>query len=354
MMKYWSEAAKRCTPYVPGEQLNDPTIIKLNTNENPYPPSPNVQSAIKKEMEQALHLYPSPTVDSLREAIAKQEGTTKESVFVGNGSDEVLAFAFMGLFSPFRTIRFPTITYSFYPVYANLFQIPYEKVPLMNDFTLDETAFFHSEGGAILPNPNAPTSIFTSLDLMENIVKHNPDNVVIIDEAYVDFAPETAVALTHKYEQLLIVKTFSKSRSLAGLRVGYAIGHPHLIEALTRIKDSFNSYTIDRLAIVGAKAAIEDTAYFKQTTRHILQTREWTREQLEERGFSVLPSATNFLFVHHPVYEAEKLYQQLKEKKVLIRYFRNQGITDYMRITIGTDEMMRKFLLVLDQVMEGE
>lgn len=352
-MKYWSEVAKRSTPYVPGEQLNDPAIIKLNTNENPYPPSPNVQEAIKQEMNQALHLYPSPTVDSLRESIAKQEGTEKESVFVGNGSDEVLAFAFMGLFSPTRTIRFPAITYSFYPVYANLFQIPYEEVPLTNNFTLDEKAFFHTKGGVILPNPNAPTSIFTSLEKLEEIIQHNPDNVVIIDEAYIDFAPESAVALTHKYEQLLIVKTFSKSRSLAGLRVGYAIGHPNLIGALTRIKDSFNSYTIDRLAIVGAKAAMEDDAYLKETTRKIIQTRKWTQEQMEKRDFHVLPSATNFLFVQHPDYNAEQLYERLKAKKILIRHFRKSGIENYMRITIGTDEMMQQFLFVLDEIMQN-
>ncbi|MGX4668226.1 histidinol-phosphate transaminase [Cerasibacillus sp. JNUCC 74] len=351
MMKYWSERTKRCTPYIPGEQINDPAIIKLNTNENPYPPSPRVKEAIQQEMENSLHRYPSSTLDSLRQVIARQENVQKENVFVGNGSDEVLAFAFMAFFSPDKAIRFPAITYSFYPVYANLFQIPFEEIPLKSDFTINEHDFFRSVGGVILPNPNAPTSIYTSLECIEAIIKNNPDHVVIIDEAYVDFAPGTAVSLINRYDNLLIVKTLSKSRSLAGLRVGYAIGHKHLMEALIRIKDSFNSYTVDRLAIVGAKAAMEDTSYFAETTAKIIQTRNWVVTEMEKRGFFVLPSATNFIFAHSPDYDAEMLYQQLKAKNILIRYFKKPTIDQYVRISIGTDNMMKKFFQQVDEII---
>ena len=245
--------AKRAEPYVPGEQLNELDIIKLNTNENPYPPSPNVKAAIMEELEGQLRLYPSPTADELRFTIAETYGVSKEEVFVGNGSDEVLAFSFMAFFHPSKPIRFPNITYSFYPVYAKLFNIPYEPIRVNEDFTIPVESFFTSEGGVILPNPNAPTSLYMELSLIELIVINNPQTVVIIDEAYIDFASVSAVELVKSYDNLLVVQTTSKSRSLAGMRIGYAIGHPNLIEALVRIKDSINSYTVDRLPSSGRR-----------------------------------------------------------------------------------------------------
>lgn len=343
MSKYWSSMAKRTTPYIPGLQVNNPDIIKLNTNENAYPPSPRVLEAIQEEA-QKLYLYPSPTADDLRETIGSIYNLSKEQVFVGNGSDEVLAFSFMAFFEPGRRIRYPNITYSFYPVYARIFNIPVEEVALNEDFSLPVAEFFNAEGGVILPNPNAPTSLYADLEHIEAIVKNNPDRVVIIDEAYVDFAKGSAATLIPKYDNLLVIQTTSKSRALAGLRVGFALGQEELIQGLTRIKDSFNSYTIDRLAMVGAKVAFEDQAYFQKITKKIITTREWVTEEMKELGFTVLPSQANFIFVTHEDYRAEILYEQLKEAGVLVRYFNQPLIDNYLRITIGTDEDMQTFL----------
>ena len=343
---------KRTEPYVPGEQDNRSDIVKLNTNENPYPPSPKVKEAILDEMERSLQLYPSPTADDLRETIGSRYGLSAEEVFVGNGSDEVLAFSFMAFFEPGKPIRFPEVTYSFYPVYAKLFDIPYEEVPLNEDFTLPVEKFFQSEGGVILPNPNAPTSLYAELEHIEVIVKNNPDQVVIIDEAYIDFAPESAATLIRKYDNLLVVQTTSKSRSLAGLRVGFAMGNPVLIEALIRIKDSFNSYTLDRLALVGAKAAFDDEAYFKESTEKIISTRENVSATLEQLGFHVLPSQANFVFASHATVSAESLYNELKKEGVLVRYFNKPGIDNYLRITIGTDDQMDRLFVKLEAILK--
>ncbi len=342
---------KRTDPYVPGEQDNRPDIVKLNTNENPYPPSAKVSAAIREEMERNLQLYPSPTADDLRETIGRQHGLTAEEVFVGNGSDEVLAFSFMAFFEPGQPIRFPDVTYSFYPVYAKLFDITYEEVPLNEDFTLPVEQFFHSEGGVILPNPNAPTSLYAELEHIEEIVKNNPNQVVIIDEAYIDFAPKSAAALIREYDNLLVVQTTSKSRSLAGLRVGFAIGNRSLIDALIRIKDSFNSYTLDRLALVGAKAAFEDEVYFKETTQQIIATREKVSGTLGQLGFNVLPSQANFVFASHETVSAESLYDELKKEGILVRYFNKPGIDNYLRITIGTDEQMERLFGKLNEIL---
>lgn len=331
---------KRTQPYVPGEQLNDPHIIKLNTNENPYEPSPSVKNAIVNEMDGRLQLYPSPTADGLRCAIATAMDVSKEEVFVGNGSDEVLAFSFMAFFQPGKTIRFPSITYSFYPVYSKLFDIPYEQVALNEDFTIDVESFFDTEGGVILPNPNAPTSIYEELATIERIIENNPHTVVIIDEAYIDFAGPSATELIRKYDNLLVIQTTSKSRSLAGMRVGYAIGNRKLIEALVRIKDSFNSYTVDRLAMAAATAAFEDKAYLQKTVAKIKETREWTVTELEQLGFDVLPSSANFVFAAHRSVKATDLYEYLKKEKILVRHFNIPLIDNYLRITIGTDEQM--------------
>lgn len=345
---------KRTEPYVPGEQLNLSNIIKLNTNENPYPPSPKVVEAMQNEMTGKLQLYPSPTADSLRQTIAEHYGLTKEEVFVGNGSDEVLAFSFMAFFEPGQAIRFPEITYSFYPVYAKLFNIPFERIPLNEDFTLPIASFFQSTGGVILPNPNAPTSIYTELEGIEAILQQNKDQVVIIDEAYVDFATESATKLIRQYENLLVIQTLSKSRSLAGLRVGFAMGHPDLIEALIRVKDSFNSYTLDRLALVGAEAAFRDTDYFMETTKKITNTRAKMITALETLGFTVLPSQANFVFVTHAEYAASDLYEQLKQRNILVRYFNTSSIDRFLRITIGTDDQMDTCIEQLQQILNSK
>lgn len=350
MTLFWSSMAKRTEPYVPGLQLNR-DVIKLNTNENPYPPSPKVIQAIQAEVEKSLQLYPSPTADALRNAIASSYQVEKDHVFVGNGSDEVLAFSFMAFFEPGRPIRFPNITYSFYPVYAKLFNIPFEEIKVLEDFSLPVQRFFQSEGGVVLPNPNAPTSLYLDIEQIEDIVKHNPERVVIIDEAYIDFAKASAVPLTKRYQNLLVVQTTSKSRALAGLRVGYAIGHPSLIEALTRIKDSFNSYTLDRLAIVGATEAFKDIDYYQKVTERIVETREQAKKKLKQLGFSVLPSQTNFLFVTHPHYDAPTLYQQLLDEGILVRHFNQNTINQYLRITIGTDEQMIVLFKTLEKLL---
>ncbi len=352
MSKFWSEMAKRAEPYVPGEQLAKKNIIKLNTNENPYPPSPKVIEAIQNELHTTnLRLYPSPTMDELRTTIGAYYGLDKANVFVGNGSDEVLAFAFMGLFDPGKPIRFPQITYSFYPVYAKVFNIDYEEVPLNDDFTLDVERFFESVGGVIFPNPNAPTSIYLPLHEIERILEHNKDRVVIVDEAYVDFAEASAATLINKYDNLLVVQTMSKSRALAGLRVGFALGNNELIKGLIRMKDSFNSYPVDRLALVGAKAAIEDETYFREITKKIIQTRTWVTEELQSLGFKVLPSQTNFVFTTHETYPAERLYEALKQRNILIRYFKTKPIENYVRITIGTDEEMKQLIRAIEEII---
>ncbi|WP_252502527.1 histidinol-phosphate transaminase [Sporosarcina sp. Marseille-Q4943] len=351
MNKFWSDMVKRAEPYVPGEQLNAPDIIKLNTNENPYPPSPLVKEAILEELEGQLRLYPSPTADGLRLAIAETYDVSKDEVFVGNGSDEVLAFSFMAFFHPGKPIRFPNITYSFYPVYAKLFDIPYELVSVNEDFTLRAESFFGSEGGVIIPNPNAPTSLYMELSSIESILINNPDTVVIIDEAYIDFATVSAVELVKTYDNLLVVQTTSKSRSLAGMRVGYAIGHPDLIEALVRIKDSVNSYTIDRLAIAGATAAFKDQEYFDNTVKKIKKTRQRLIQALEEMGFHVLRSQANFVFASHAERAAVELYMQLKGEGILVRHFNQPDIENYLRISIGTDEQIHSLLSKLEQLM---
>lgn len=353
MSKFWSSMVKRTEPYVPGEQVVQQDIVKLNTNENPYPPSPKVIEAIRGEMEPNLRLYPSPTADDLRTTIGQRYALTADEVFVGNGSDEVLAFSFMAFFEPGQPIRFPDVTYSFYPVYAKLFDIRYEEVALNEDFTLQVDKFFQSEGGVILPNPNAPTSLYANLEHIEEIVENNPDQVVIIDEAYIDFASKSAAELIQQYDNLLVIQTTSKSRSLAGLRVGYAMGNAALIDALIRIKDSFNSYTLDRLALVGAQAAFEDEEYFMETIAKITATRDKISVALQKLGFTVLPSQANFVFVRHETVLAEILYNGLKKEGVLVRYFNKPGIDNYLRVTIGTDGQMEQLIEKLTEIVQA-
>ncbi len=344
MSQYWSPLVQQLDPYVPGEQPKDQCYVKLNTNECPYPPSPRVLAAIQAELTDTLRLYPDPNADLFKEAIAEYYALERQQVFVGNGSDEVLAHIFHALFKPDQPLLFPDISYSFYPVYANLYQLAVKQIPLADDFSLDLSAYLQANGGIIFPNPNAPTGSALGLTAIEALLQANQQSVVVIDEAYVDFGAETAIPLVKRYPNLLVVQTLSKSRSLAGLRAGFAVGHPDLIEALERVKNSFNSYPLDRLAIVGATAAMQDQAYFAQLCQSIIKTRTTTITSLQELGFQVLPSAANFVFTRPPAGNAETLYLALKEQGVLVRHFKKPRIQEYLRITIGTDEEMQILL----------
>lgn len=353
MTRFWSKKTREIEPYIPGEQPLDKRYIKLNTNENPYPPSPAVKEAIVSNIGQ-LSLYPDPDCTALKKLIAQKEFLNINEVFIGNGSDEVLAFCFMAFFEPDSTILFPEITYSFYPVYSSLFNINYNFISMKKDFTFHKSDFFQKNDGIIFPNPNAPTGIYLTPDNIEEILLGNRDSLVIVDEAYIDFAgAPSAVDLIKNYDNLLVVKTFSKSRSLAGLRVGYALGQSSLIEGLERIKNSINSYTIDRLALAGAQAALEDEDYYKETIKRIIRTRDNTAEKLEDYGFKVLPSSSNFLFVSHPDYNAEDLFYALKEKGILLRYFNQNKIDNYLRISVGSSKEMNTFLRVIQELLEG-
>ena len=338
MSKFWSKIVHQLTPYVPGEQPKINNLVKLNTNENPYGPSPKVLEALQKEAADTLRLYPDPNSDALKKAIAEYHGLSVNQVFVGNGSDEVLAHVFNALLKHDLPILFPDVTYSFYPVYCGLYEIDFETVALSNAFEIQVDDYFKPNGGVIFPNPNAPTGRVLSLSEIERLLKVNQDSVVIIDEAYIDFGGESAVKLVSQYPQLLVVHTLSKSRSLAGLRVGYAVGHPDLIDALHRVKDSFNSYPLDRFAQAGAIAAMQDKAYFDKTRQQVISTREKLVAELQGMGFEVLPSGANFIFARHPAHEGEVLASQLRAKNIVIRHFKKPAkIAQFLRITIGTD-----------------
>lgn len=351
MSKYWSPLTASLEPYVPGEQPKDKTYIKLNTNENPYPPSPNAIAAMKAVINEDLRLYPDPNSEMLIQALAKQNGLSPKQVFVGNGSDEILAFAFASFFDPSKPVLFPDITYSFYKVYAKFYGITPKLIPLDEQFLLDVNQFKGEHGGIIIPNPNAPTAIPMPLADVKVLLDNNPDQVVIIDEAYVDFGAESAIALVSSYPNLLVIQTLSKSRSLAGLRVGYAFGSEELIEGLNRTKNSFNSYTIDRVALAGAVAAIEDQAYFQATTEKVVATRERVVSKLQTLGFIVTPSKANFVFISHPTIAAKQLFEQLREQGVLVRYFASPRIDRFLRVSIGTDEEMKVFLEVIERLI---
>ncbi|BBB89697.1 MAG TPA: histidinol-phosphate transaminase [Methylomusa anaerophila] len=354
MSKYWSGLVRNIEPYVPGEQPKDKTYIKLNTNENPYPPSPKVLEAMKQAANENIRLYPTPTCDELRSCIAQYYGlTNKEQVFMGNGSDELLAFVFLAFFNPGSPILFPDITYSFYPVYASLFHIDYRPVPLDGNFSIPIKEFFKKNGGIIFPNPNAPTGKYITLGSIEDILKQNTNQVVVVDEAYIDFGGESAVKLINNYPNLLVVQTLSKSRSLAGLRVGFAMGHEDLIEGINRVKNSINSYTLDRVALAGAMASFADEEYFQNTRRKVIATREKTIFRLLEIGFTVIPSQANFIFISHPLTSAGDIYQQLREKGILVRYFNKPRIDNFLRVSIGSDEEMEYFLKALAEIIDA-
>ncbi|MDX1795440.1 MAG: histidinol-phosphate transaminase [Hydrogenovibrio sp.] len=337
MSQYWSDLVHTLTPYVPGEQPKVEKLIKLNTNESPYPPSPKVLDAIRGAVDEKLRLYPDPNADALKLAIQQYYRLEANQVFVGNGSDEVLAHIFMGLLKHNKPLLFPDITYSFYPVYCGLYGIDYRTIPLTDAFEINPEDYQCENGGIIFPNPNAPTGRYLPLEAIETIIRNNPTSVVVIDEAYVDFGGESAASLIGKYSNLLVVQTYSKSRALAGLRIGFAMGHEDLIEGLERVKNSFNSYPMDRLAIPAGIAALEDQAYFAQTCQKIIDTRTILTDFLNTNGFEVIPSKANFVFAKHATMAAEEIAQQLRKKAIIVRYFNKPRIDQYLRITIGTD-----------------
>ena len=355
MSRFWSKVVSDLTPYVPGEQPKLANLIKLNTNESPFPPSPAVRAAIEAELGNdaaRLRLYPDPNADSLKNAVAKLHQVKPAQVFVGNGSDEVLAHAFLALLRHAQPILFPDITYSFYPVYCGLYGVDFRTVPLAEDFTINPADYCgRPNGGIIFPNPNAPTGCLLALDAIEQILRGNPDSVVIVDEAYVDFGGTSAISLVSRHDNLLVVHTLSKSRSLAGLRVGFAVGHPALIEALERVKNSFNSYPLDRLAIVGAVAAIEDHAYFTQCCQAVISCRDTLTVALGELGFEVLPSAANFIFARHPQHDAAKLALALRENSIIVRHFKLPRIDQFLRITVGTERECALLVETLSQLL---
>lgn len=352
MSKYWSEITKRVEPYICGEQPKDKKYVKLNTNENPYGPSSKVIQAIKNAANEDLRLYPDPNCDELSETIAKYYNLNKKQVFIGNGSDEVLAFSFLTFFNPKETIIFPDISYSFYPVYANLYNVNYKLVNLKEDFSIAVDEFLTENGGIVIPNPNAPTGKQLDIGSIKNILDYNPNKVVIIDEAYIDFGGTSAVSLIKDYPNLLVVQTLSKSRSLAGIRLGFALGQEELIDGLNRIKNSFNSYTIDRVAAMAAIEAIKDEEYFKECVSRIINTREKVTESLSELGFNVIPSKANFIFTGHPKYPAGELFVKLREKGVLVRYFNKDRISNYLRVSIGSEEEMEFFIEKVKEIMK--
>lgn len=351
MSKFWSAFVHDLVPYVPGEQPKIPNLVKLNTNENPYGPSPKAIAAMQAELGAGLRLYPDPNADLLKQAVADYYGIAKNHVFVGNGSDEVLAHVFHGLLKHARPILFPDITYSFYPVYCGLYGVPFMPVPLDSRFEIDLDIYPAENGGIIFPNPNAPTGIATPLTAIEALLQRNTESVVVVDEAYIDFGGDTAVPLVRKYPNLLVTQTLSKSRSLAGLRVGLALGQPPLIEALERIKNSFNSYPLGRMAIVGAAAAFADREYFETTRQAVMASRAALVKELVTLGFEVLPSAANFVFARHPDHDAAVLAQKLRERSVIVRHFRQPRIEQFLRITIGAPEQNAALVSALKDIL---
>lgn len=344
MSREWTKNLRNIEPYVPGEQSKDKNIVKINANENPYPPSPKAAKVLKNFDTNKLRFYPSANSTKLKEAIAKYYKVDVSNVFVGNGSDDVLAVAFQSFFNSDKPIVYPDLTYSFYPVWCSLFGIKYKNYPVGDDFRINPEDYKEKNGGVVIPNPNAPTSLGEGLDFVEKILNYNQDSVVIIDEAYVDFGGTSSIPLIDKYENLLVTGTFSKSRSLAGLRIGFAIGSKALIDVMEAVKNSYNSYTVDSLSIEMGAASIEDDEYFKSTCKKVIKTRERVTLELEKLGFDVLDSQTNFIFATHNKHNMKSLFEYLKTQKVFIRYFSLPRIENYVRITIGTNEKMDIFL----------
>lgn len=350
-MKSWEKNLREITPYVPGEQPDFPDMIKLNTNENPYPPAPGVVKMLKEMQADKLALYPNPSAKPLVDALSVQYGIAPERIFVGVGSDDVLGMIFMACFCSDKPVLFPDITYSFYDVWAKLFRVPYERLPLNAQFRIRKEDYYKENGGVIIANPNAPTSIAEGLDFIEDIVKHNPDSIVVVDEAYIDFGGESALPLLENYENLLVVQTFSKSRSMAGMRIGYAFGSERVISAMYAVRNSYNSYTMNYPSILCGAEALKDTAYFKECTEKVIATRERVKKELSKLGFSFPDSKTNFLFATHERVPAAELFSMLREKHIFVRYFKTPRIDNYLRITIGTDAQMDCLLAVLKEYL---
>lgn len=347
-MKTWENNIRSVVPYTPGEQPKK-AVIKLNTNENPYPPSKGVEMVFRELETQLQRKYPDPECDELRTELGKYYGFKKENVFVGVGSDDVLSIAFLTFFNSNKPVLFPDITYSFYKVWADVYRIPYETIKVDENFKINKTDYYRENGGVIFANPNAPTAISEGLDFVEDIIKNNRDVIVIVDEAYVDFGGESALELTKKYDNLLVVQTFSKSRSMAGMRIGYAIGSESLIKAMSDVKFSINSYTMNQCALKTGVASIRDKGYFDKTVEMIVNTRENAKLQLEALGFICTDSKTNFLFVTHKTYKAEDIFEYLKSKDIYVRYFNSFRIDNYLRITIGTNEEMESLYKALSE-----
>lgn len=340
----WRDKLRDVEPYQAGEQPKIQDLIKLNTNENPYDPGSKVKEAIKNFNHSHLSLYPRPDADDLKHSIALYHGLKDEQVFLGNGSDEVLALTFLTCFNGSDPILFPDISYSFYPVYCELYQMDYKMLPLDSHFEIVKEDYYQNNSGIIFPNPNAPTGVLVNLDFIEDILKHNQESIVVIDEAYIDFGGKSAVSLLDKYENLLIIQTFSKFRSLAGIRLGVALGNKELVSKLYDVKNSFNSYPVDSLAQVIGKASMDDSEYIKENALKIIETREYTKKELKKLGFVMPDSQANFIFVKHPHYNAEDLFVKLRERKILVRYFKKEKIDQYLRITIGTRQQMERLI----------
>ncbi|WP_417534081.1 histidinol-phosphate transaminase [Marinobacterium stanieri] len=349
MSRFWSPSIQSLVPYTPGEQPQVEGLIKLNTNENPYPPAPAVRDVLDQFDTSRLRLYPDPESAQLKQSLAHTHGLNTYQVFIGNGSDEVLALTFMALLRQDKPLLLPETTYSFYNVYIDLYGIEARHIELTDDFRIDLSQYQQPNGGIIFANPNAPTGISVPLSEIRALLESNTDSVVVVDEAYVDFGAESATALIEQYPNLLVTQTFSKSRSLAGLRIGCAFGHADLIEALERVKNSFNSYPLDMLAQAVAVASLEDENYFRSRLDQVIATREWTNEQLQTLGFEVLPSHTNFVFASHPNVSGAELMAYLRENKILVRHFTKPRIENHLRITIGTDDEMQALINCLQQ-----
>lgn len=353
-MRAWEKRIRTVTPYVPGEQPNFKDMIKLNTNENPYPPSKKVESLLETEHSEKLRLYPDTESTVLKKSLAQFHKISEDQIFVGVGSDDVLAMSFLTFFASETPILFPDITYSFYEVWADLYHIPYVRPMLTDDFRIRKEDYYVANGGIVIANPNAPTSILEPLSVIEDILLHNTESIVIIDEAYVDFGGVSALSLLNQYENLLVVRTFSKSRSLAGARIGYAVGNPVLIRALNAVKNSYNSYTMNRLSIMLGAASVEDEKYFYETTNKIIETRNQTATELKALGFKMPDSSTNFLFITHPKVRAEALFNYLKEQHIFVRYFALPRINQYLRVTIGTEPQMQCFIKAVQKYLQSE
>ena len=350
-MRAWESNIRKVVPYVPGEQPKGDRLIKLNTNENPYPPAPGVAEALKHMDIDRFRKYPDPAASDLVHALAEYYGVGDDQVFVGVGSDDVIAMSFLTFFNSDKPVLFPDVSYSFYKVWADLFAIPFKTPALDEQFCIRPEDYYRENGGVIFPNPNAPTGRALSLAEIEDLLQHNADCVVIIDEAYVDFGAESAISLIEKYENLLVVQTSSKSRSLAGMRIGYAFGSEILISTLEAVKNSYNSYTMDSLALAVGEASIRDEAYFRETCRKVAATRDRAADELRALGFEVTPSLTNFLFATHPKKAAPEIFFALREKGIFIRYFKLPRIDNHLRITVGTDEQMDALIAALKQIL---